>query len=76
MESSERRRIPEPAIVPAYPNLPPDLARQFAALPPMPQRSRGRGRGNRGRARATIVSASVSLNQVEVSIWFKVEIFS
>ena len=55
MESPECRRIPEPAIVPAYPNLPPDLARQFAALPPMPQRGRGRGRG---RGRATIPASA------------------
>ena len=49
MESSEHCRIPQPAVASVYSHLPPHLAQQLAALPPMPQRGRGRGKG-RGRA--------------------------
>jgi hypothetical protein len=56
--------VPAPAPVMQYQHLPPNLAQQLAALPPLIQRGRGRGRG---RGNSTIVPDPAPLPFSEIA---------
>jgi hypothetical protein len=57
---------PAPAPVMGYQHLPPDLAQQLAALPPLIQSGRGRGRG-RGRGNNTSLPAPAPLPFAQIA---------